>query len=104
MAEQDYLEHENKEGERSSERAAKAGYHCRTWVGGDTYMVGVGENLHFGPQGYYTKPKDPVRSWMNSPGPRKNMLNPTYNRVGAGIHAGYLSGYGYGYFTTMVFC
>ncbi len=34
----------------------------------------------------HSSPEDVVRGWMNSPGHRKNLLNPAYNEIGVGHH------------------
>lgn len=46
---------------------------------GITYRS-AGENLSQG----YSSPKVVVNAWMNSSGHRKNILNPTYTRIGVG--------------------
>ena len=94
MAEHGYFNHENRQGDGPSERAAKAGYRCP----GSIY-VGIAENIYFG-----GGPETAVESWLNSPGHRENMLDRTYKRVGVGVQEGWLSGSGGGYFTTMVLC
>ena len=94
MAEKQYFDHDNKEGDGAKERAYKAGYHC-----GGPLSLGIGENIYFG-----DGPEAATASWMNSPGHRENMLDPLFDRVGVGIHWGELSVYGKGYFTTMVLC
>ncbi len=95
MAENDYFAHRNKVGDGATERGIKAGYSCRK-----PGTIGLGENIHFG----LTDPEYTVQSWMDSPGHRENMLDPTYDRVGIGIHEGHSSNYGYGYYSTMVLC
>ena len=42
----------------------------------------VAENIAMG----QTNSSEAVRSWMNSPGHRANMLNPGYSRVGAAAY------------------
>ena len=96
MAENDYFAHRNKVGDRATERGVKVGYPCRK-----PGTIGLGENIHFGSIG---EPEATVQSWMDSPGHRENMLDPAYDRVGIGIHEGHSSGYGYGYYSTMVLC
>ena len=81
-----------------TQRGVKAGYRCVKAT-----SIGLGENISFTSSGYFT-PKDTVQRWMNSPGHRVNMLDPLYDRVGVGIHYGWSSNLGRGYFVTMVFC
>lgn len=40
-----------------------------------------GENIAYGQK----TPQDVMNSWMNSPGHRSNILNPTYNQIGVGV-------------------
>ena len=98
MAANSYFEHRNKQGENATQRGVKAGYRCVKAT-----SIGLGENISFTSSGYFT-PKDTVQRWMNSPGHRVNMLDPLYDRVGVGIHYGWSSNLGRGYFVTMVFC
>ena len=51
-----------------------------------------GENLAWG-TGPYGAAKFIVRSWMNSPGHRANLLRPGWNRIGLGIAKGTFQGY-----------
>ena len=51
-----------------------------------------GENLAWG-TGPYGAAKFIVRSWMNSPGHRANLLRPGWNRIGLGIAKGRFQGY-----------
>jgi uncharacterized protein YkwD len=51
-----------------------------------------GENLAWG-TGPYGAAKFVVRSWMNSPGHRANLLRPGWNRIGLGIVRGTFQGY-----------
>ncbi|WP_079505387.1 SafA/ExsA family spore coat assembly protein [Mesobacillus jeotgali] len=55
----------------------------------------AGENIAAGQR----TPNDVVQSWMNSPGHRKNILNPAYTHIGVG-HA---SGGNYGHYWTQMF-
>lgn len=45
----------------------------------------LGENVAWGQQ----TPKKVLESWMNSPGHRKNILNPNYKEIGVGYVNGY---------------
>ena len=51
-----------------------------------------GENLAWG-TGPYGAAKFVVRSWMNSPGHRANLLRPGWRRIGIGIARGTFQGY-----------
>ena len=51
-----------------------------------------GENLAWG-TGPYAAAKFVVRSWMNSPGHRANLLRPGWRRIGLGIAKGTFQGY-----------
>ncbi|MBS8266622.1 LysM peptidoglycan-binding domain-containing protein [Mesobacillus boroniphilus] len=61
---------------------------------GITYRS-AGENIAAGQR----TPSEVVKSWMNSPGHRKNILSPTYTHIGVG-HA---SGGNYGHYWTQMF-
>lgn len=41
----------------------------------------AGENIAYGQR----TPQDVMNDWMNSPGHRSNILNPTYNQIGVGV-------------------
>jgi uncharacterized protein YkwD len=47
----------------------------------------LGENLAWGSYQLAT-PKSIVRSWMNSPGHRANILNPRFREIGIGVEVG----------------
>jgi uncharacterized protein YkwD len=51
-----------------------------------------GENLAWG-TGPYAAAKFVVRSWMNSPGHRANLLRPGWRRIGLGVAKGTFQGY-----------
>jgi uncharacterized protein YkwD len=51
-----------------------------------------GENLAWG-TGPYAAARFVVRSWMNSPGHRANLLRPGWRRIGLGIAKGTFQGY-----------
>ena len=46
-----------------------------------------GENIAYG-GGRYGTPKSITKAWMNSPGHRANILNPTFKDVGVGFEPG----------------
>ena len=98
MADKNYFSHTNRAGLDYLERAVAAGYRCP-----NPKWQGVAENLFFGTRGYQ-QPQDAVDSWLDSPLHRRAMLDVTFSRAAIGIHEGYLSGYGYGYYTTLLLC
>ena len=98
MATKNYFSHINKAGQDYRARAIDAGYYCP-----NPRWRGVAENLYFGTVGHQ-KPQDPVENWLNSPGHRRAMLDPTFSRTAIGIHEGKLNGYGRGQFTTLLLC
>lgn len=100
MQKNNFFSHTNPSGEGPTERAKRHGYNCQKNLG-NTIMVGIAENIslrsifdsvtyHNGiPQYHWTKAGDIVRStvkgWMQSPGHRKNILTPYFEREGIGI-------------------
>lgn len=58
----------------------------RTHYLGGRFAWSVGENLAWG-SGWRGTPREIVRSWMNSPGHRANMLNRSYREIGIGVIA-----------------
>ncbi len=72
MAMQDYFEHEGSDGSSVSERVSAMGY---KWSF-------VAENL----QGGGDTPEEAVQRLMNSPGHRKNILNPKAQEIGVGYY------------------
>lgn len=55
----------------------------------------AGENIAAGQR----TPSEVVQSWMNSPGHRKNILNPAYTHIGVG----HVTGGSYGHYWTQMF-
>ena len=98
MAVKDYFSHVNKEGQDYRQRALSQGYVCR-----NPKWRGVAENLYFGSRGH-REPGDAVRMWKGSPGHRRAMLDRTFSKGAVGIHEGRSSGYGQGYYTTLLLC
>lgn len=98
MADKDYFEHSNKSGQDYRQRAVAAGYRCP-----NTKWGGVAENLFFGTRGHQS-PQAAVSWWLGSPLHKRAMLDNTFSKAAIGIHEGYLSGYGQGYFTTLLLC
>lgn len=69
-----YFAHESPEGHTVAERAKAAGYDWRA----------IGENIAEG----QTSVAEVMSTWMHSPGHRRNILNPTYREMGAGLALG----------------
>ena len=73
-------------GQDATDRALSAGYTCRAYNAEGSYTYGLAENIY----------QHPVRSpdelaaslvngWMDSPGHRANILDPTSYKLGVGI-------------------
>lgn len=75
-----YFAHESPQKKTVRERAREAGYDWRT----------VGENIA---EGQFTV-DEVMRTWMNSPGHRRNILDPDFKELGVGLALG-RSGSGY---------
>lgn len=97
MASRNYMSHISPEGLSPSARAKKAGYNIIK-KRGNTIRTGVGENLYEhravmrdekGERAYLENAEKvaeaAVKGWMNSPGHRKNILNPDYFWQGTGV-------------------
>ena len=93
MGANDYFSHDNLVGDGPTERGLKAEYYCLNG--------GLGENISIK---HENTPERFMEGWMSSPGHRKNILDSMYRRIGVGVHEGYSSKYGHGYFGTMVLC
>jgi uncharacterized protein YkwD len=76
-----YFSHIGRDGSGLFDRVDRTGYLPRDagWV--------LGENLAWGTGGLAT-PGSIMQAWMNSPGHRKNILNPDFREVGIGIVTG----------------
>ena len=91
-------------GTTPTERAFAAGYTCKAWQSQYSYSYGLGENIskvprvtswiitgrtHKNPESWRTAPSVVaeyiVNGWMNSPGHRKNILDPGFRRIGVGV-------------------
>ncbi len=70
----DFFDHDNPDGESPGTRLAQAGVGGRGW----------GENIARGQH----DPISVMYAWMNSPGHRANILNPSYRFLGVGVHTG----------------
>ncbi|MDE9366170.1 CAP domain-containing protein [Luteipulveratus sp. YIM 133132] len=83
MVRRHYFSHTGADGSSFSDRTSRAGY------GG----FATAENIAAG----QPTAEAVVRSWMQSPGHRMNIVNCAYNRIGVGYDAGSVgSGYGGG--------
>ncbi len=71
MADHNFFDHTGSDGSSACGRMAAAGY-SPIWT--------CGENIAAG----YTTPEQVVAAWMNSPGHRANILNPSYHHIGVG--------------------
>jgi len=72
MCERRYFDHRSPEGDQAWDRLRVAGARFRA----------AGENIAVG----HTSAREVHQDWLNSPGHRKNRLNPTYSRIGVGLH------------------
>jgi uncharacterized protein YkwD len=69
MIKRQYFEHESPTGEGVSDLGTQVGY---------VYVI-MGENLALG---NFSSSTDLLNAWMNSPGHRANILNPSYQEIG----------------------
>jgi len=78
MVRRRYFDHVSRGGRDVVDRLRNSGYISRaaSWV--------VGENLAWG-SGSRGTPRAIVRSWMHSPGHRRNILTPRFREIGIGI-------------------
>ncbi|MFF2751997.1 CAP domain-containing protein [Kitasatospora sp. NPDC058048] len=74
MANRNYFDHASPEGYHADHRIEAAGYSWSTW----------GENIARGQK----DPADVMKSWMNSPGHRANILNCSFKQLGVGVRTG----------------
>jgi uncharacterized protein YkwD len=100
MARKDFFAHVNPEGQTPTQRAAAVGFRCEK-RSGNRIVYGVGENifqnnlysrityrLNVATYEWNSLEKiavSSVREWMNSPGHRKNILNPSADQTAVGI-------------------
>jgi len=70
----DFFAHDNPDGASPGTRLARVGVGGRGW----------GENIARG----QASAAAVMDAWMNSPGHRANILNPTYRFLGVGVHTG----------------
>jgi uncharacterized protein YkwD len=88
-----FFDHVSPTGSTLVTRVRASGYLRR--VGG----YSLGENIGWG-QGELATPRSMVRAWMNSPGHRRNMLEPRFHEMGIGIALGTPGGSGGATYTT----
>ena len=90
MAARGYYSHTTPEGLDPTGRAAAVEYNCRKRTG-DVVWTGVAENIYtIGPRAAYSEgtAAGAVRSWLRSPGHRRNILDSRYSRLGVGVAIG----------------
>jgi uncharacterized protein YkwD len=68
------MTHTGSDGSDAGQRIRRRGYTWSTW----------GENVAYG----YRTARAVMRAWMNSPGHRANILNPSFRHVGVGVQRG----------------
>jgi uncharacterized protein YkwD len=68
------MTHTGSDGSDAGQRISRQGYTWSTW----------GENVAYG----YPTARSVVRAWMNSPGHRANILNPSFRHIGVGVQRG----------------
>lgn len=71
MAQQGYFAHKNRQGNEVPQRAEARGYRWRH----------VGENISRG----QTSAQEAVAGWIESPGHCRNLMNPRFSELGAGV-------------------
>jgi uncharacterized protein YkwD len=78
MARRNYFSHDTLGGGSFVDRIRRTGYlsNARSWT--------VGENLAWGSRGH-SRPRVIMQMWMNSPGHRANILNPSFREIGIGV-------------------
>jgi uncharacterized protein YkwD len=79
MAQDDYFGHEGPDGSTPLSRMRAAGYIYSSRVGYE-----IGENIAWGTL-WLATPRAIVESWMQSPGHRENILDPSYRDTGIGV-------------------
>ncbi len=98
MIKRKYTSHVTPDGLSASDRAEKAGFNIKKEMPGNRIRTGVGENIFYGQDfkelNGAVRPylrddidalaKDIVKGWMNSPGHRRNILDPSYTMAGTG--------------------
>lgn len=79
MFSKQYFAHDSPEGKNVSDLASEAGYQ----------FIVIGENLALGS---FKDDRELVTGWMNSPGHRANILNPSYKEIGVAVIKGNFNG------------
>lgn len=81
MVRQGFFDHRSPGGSTLGSRVKQTSYlqGARSWS--------LGENIAYG-TGSLSTPAATVRSWMNSPGHRANILNRSFSEIGVGVAAG----------------
>ncbi|GAB7026389.1 hypothetical protein JCM15764A_16370 [Geotalea toluenoxydans] len=74
MAARDFFSHTGSDGSSAGDRLTQAGYIWSTY----------GENIAVG----YSTPAAVVQAWLNSEGHCRNIMNPAYLEIGAGVATG----------------
>jgi len=96
MVQNNFFSHINLRGEDPTARAKRYGYPLYKELGDGWYREGIAENIGKMPTGnvlgvgYVSNDADSiakaqVESWMSSSGHRRNILDPSYDRLGAGV-------------------
>ena len=100
MTSRNYFSHDTPEGLDPTDRLHRAGLNCRKG-----YRYGIAENIAIETTsgGSGQTAEKAVRSWMNSLGHRRNLLNGEYDTTGVGASFGRWRGYKAVYLT-QVFC
>lgn len=83
MIQRDYFSHDTKGGGTFAQRLRKFGY--------TNYSL-IAENIAGG-NGSYGSPDSTMRSWMDSPGHRSNILDGRLREIGIGTYTGTYKGY-----------
>ena len=73
MAKDDFFSHTGKKGDRLGDRLKSVGFQYQT----------AGENIAAGQR----TPEAVVQGWINSPGHKANILNPSFNGIGIGYYS-----------------
>jgi len=79
MFEKQYFEHVSPQGQGAGEIAKEVEYR----------FISIGENLAMG---FFDGDQDVVKTWMDSPGHRKNILNPRFVELGVAAGSGIFKG------------
>lgn len=89
MAKRNYFQHDTPEGLDPTDRGNAAGYSCRKDYG-SYYTFGLAENISYHDGTWYGATRlanEIMNGWMNSPGHYRNIMEPSYDRIGIGVAA-----------------